>query len=253
VGSQLVGERDPGADEVFAGAHERAQRERLIAAGRQRREAMVVGAAELAQHHRVEPVGLAGGGAEAVAGGGDLVGMDREHGHAGGQQPPDQQPVRALDRHPNDPMLDQQSDQAGDARLVMGQALLDQQHAGVGVGDPHVVMLGSPVDPADCGHAWSSSVEVATRQADREVPWRVLIGWPSEGRHPAAALGASHRREALISCGPSARLASSALSRRWSALYAAQSQGRPSLRSGLITHQGKETCPTAQRTPEVAL
>jgi hypothetical protein len=181
--------------------------------------------------------------------------MDREHGHAGGQQPPDQQPVRPLDRDACDAIRPQHVDERLDAGLVVAEALAGE-HASVRVSDVHVVEVGSPIDSADSGHAWSSSVEVASRQADREVPWRVLIDRPSVGRHPVAALGASHRREALVSSGPSTGLASEALSRRWSALYAAQSQGRLSLRSGLISHTAKEreTTPlTALARPKVAL
>ncbi len=51
-----------------------------------------------------------------------------------------------------------------------------------------------------------------------------VIGRPSVGQRPVAALGASHR-EALVSRGPSQGQASKALSRRWSAsLHAPQSQ-----------------------------
>jgi hypothetical protein len=53
---------------------------------------------ELAEHEGVEPVGLPAGGAEPVAGGIDLVGVDGQHRQPGVQQPVDQQPVRALDR-----------------------------------------------------------------------------------------------------------------------------------------------------------
>jgi hypothetical protein len=209
---------------------------------------VTIGAAELAQHEAVEAVGLAGRGAEAIARGGELVGMDREHRDAGGQRSPDPQPVGTLDRHARDGVLEQRRDQRGHAALVVREAR-GQQPRSVLVGDVEVMPLGSPIDPAHCAHAWSSPVEVASRQADREVPWRVLIDRPSMGRHPVAALGASHRREALVSCGPSQRLASTALSRRWSALCAPQYQGRPSLRSGLFSLSRKEK----ENTPVTAL
>jgi hypothetical protein len=217
---------------------------------------VVIGAAELADHERVEAVGLARRGPEPVTRRRDLVGMDRDQRDARRQQPSDEQPFRALDRDALDAMVDQQLDQAADAGFVMREASLDDQLAAVLVGDTDVVPFGRPVDPGDCGHAVFSQLGLVFTQADREVPWRVLIGRPSVGRRPVAALGASHRREALVSSGPSTRLASEALSRRWSALYAAQSQGRPSLRSGLITHPRKERATTPLTAPtqrEVAL
>jgi hypothetical protein len=177
--------------------------------------------------------------------------MDRQHADPGRQQPADQQPLGPLDRHARHAPGDQQLDQRADPGLVMRETRLDQQLAAVLVGDANVVPIGRPVDPGDCGHADSSQPGLMFTQADREVPWRVLIGRPSAGRRPVAALGASHRREALVSSWPSTRLASEALSRRWSALYAAQSQGRPSLRSGLISLSGKETETTPLTAPAI--
>jgi hypothetical protein len=255
VGAQLVGQRDAGVDEVFAGAHERAQRRGLVARRGQRGEAVMVGAGQLAEHHAVERVGLAGGGTEAIAGGLDLVGMDRHNGDAGGEQPADEQPVGAFDRHPLDTTGDQLVDERADAPLVVGEAALQQRLTAVAVGDPDVMPLTGPVDPADCAHAPASSLEVLFNRADQEVPWRVLIGRPSAGRRPVAALGASHRQEGQVSRGPSDRQATEALSWRWQALCAAQCQAAPSLRSGEISLLGKENNNnlTASAGTEVAL
>ena len=248
LGAQLVGQRDPGADQVFAGADQRAQRQRLVGAGGQRGEAVAVGAAQFAQHERVEAVGFAGGGAEAIARGGELVGMDRQHRDPRGQQPGDQQPVGALDRDPGDPMLDQAPQSTRRSRARRGRNARPTAACRARRRRRRRATA-SPIDPAHCGHACSSPSEVASQRAGREVPWRVLIDRPSTGRHPVAALGASHRREALVSCGPSTRQANLALSRRWSALYAPQYQGRPSLRSGLFSVSRKET----ENTPLSAL
>jgi hypothetical protein len=68
--------------------------------------------------------------------------------------------------------------------------------------------------PRDCLHRFS--LRRRGVGADRGAPWRALIGRPSAGQRPVAAPGASHRREALVSRGPSARQATLALSRRWS-------------------------------------
>jgi hypothetical protein len=244
LGAQLVGELDAHGDEVLACAQQRLQRDRLVAGGRERGEAVLIGAAELAEHERVEAIGLARGRAEAIARGGELVGMDRQHADPGRQQPADQQPFGSLDRDARHAMADQQLDQRGNAGLVVREAPLDEQLAAVCLSNANVVPFGGPVDAGDCGHAVCSQLGLVFTQADREVPWRVLTGRPSMGRRPVAAPGASHRREALVSSGPSARPASEALSRRWSALYAAQSQGRP---SPLNRTGSTEGCPMSTR------
>jgi hypothetical protein len=78
LGAQLVGQRHPGLHEILSRASQCPQRLGLIAVGLQYPEAMVVGARQLAQHERVEAVRLAARGAEPGAGGGDLVGMQRQ-------------------------------------------------------------------------------------------------------------------------------------------------------------------------------
>jgi hypothetical protein len=221
LGAQPVGQRDARRDEILAGAHERAQGDGLVARGRQGGESVAVGARELAQHEAVEGVGLAGGGAEAVARGLDLVGVNRQHGDPGGQQPTHEQSIRTLDRDQLDGVRAEQRQKRLDAVLVMAEAPL-RKRGPVGIADTHVVPFVGPVDAADCAHASSSSLEVISRKADREVPWRVLIDRPSAGRRRVAALGASHRRKGQVSPWPSQRQASRALFRRWSALCTAQ-------------------------------
>src|SRR5205814_7600108 len=89
------------------------------------------------------------------------------------------------------------------------------QPAAVRVDDDQPVLLARQVDPSGALLHRSSFALGAGCGPTGEVPWRMLIGGPSAGRRPVAAPGASHRREALVSCGPSARQASRALSRRW--------------------------------------
>src|SRR5512133_673057 len=79
------------------------------------------------------------------------------------------------------------------------------------------MLLAREIDTAGAFVHRTSLTRVAERRPTGEVPWRMLIDGPSVGRRPVAAPGASHRREALVSFGPSARQASRALSRRWSA------------------------------------
>ena len=58
----------------------------------------MIGARQLAQHERVEPIGLPARDPEPITRGRDLVGMQRQHPQPRVQQPLDQQPVRPLDR-----------------------------------------------------------------------------------------------------------------------------------------------------------
>ncbi len=215
LGAQPVGQLDAAGDEVFAGAGQDTQRDRLVARGRQRGEAVVVGAGELAEDHRVVAVGLAGIGTEPVAGGLDLVGMDRQHLDPGGEQPADQEPVGALDREPLDLLLQQQVDQLADPLLVMDDRLLAEQCA-VLVSDADVMLLAGPVQARHRTHARSSSVEVLTVGAADRGTVAGAHRQALEGQRPVAAWGASHRREARVSRGPSQRQARLALSRRWS-------------------------------------
>jgi hypothetical protein len=107
---------------------------------------------------------------------------------------------------------------------------------------------------ADCAHRSSSPSGVRLKCADQEVPWRVLIDRPSVGQRPVAALGASHHREALVSCGPSKRQATQALSQWWSAICAEQSQAPSDQTSDRIalSRNKKESSPATQQ-PKVLL
>ncbi len=239
LSAQLVGKSHACLDEILAGAHECLQRQGLVARGCKHGEAVVIGSGQLAQHKRIEAIALAGSRAEAITRRLDLVGVDREHREACAQKPSDQEPVGALDRAALHAMVAQQPDQSADPRLVMAEPLGSEQRSML-IGDVNVMPLARPVDPADCAHRSSSCIEVRLKNADQEVPWRVLIGRPSVGRRPVVALGASHRREALVSCGPSVRQARVALSRRWSAMCAEQSRRSPSLRSDEISLSRRE-------------
>jgi hypothetical protein len=250
--AELVSERDTRVHEVLSGTNERLQRQRLVAGGREYGESVTVCSSELAQHECVKAVVLARGCAVAVTSCLDLVGVDRQYENVGRQESPDEQPVGPLDRAALDLVTVQQFDQRTDATLVVSELLGSEQHS-VLVGDVHVVPVAGPVDPAYCAHVFSSSVEVRLKNAGREVPWRVLIGRPSVGRRPVAALGASHHREALVSFRPSQRQARRALSRRWSAMCA-ESQASLNQRSSDITLSRKENenNPTTQQ-PQVVL
>ena len=98
LGTQLVGQRRPRADQVLPPASQRPQRLGLIAVGLQYPEAVIVGTRQLAQHERVKPIGLPARDPKPIAGRSDLVGMQRQHPQPRVQQPLDQQPVRPLGR-----------------------------------------------------------------------------------------------------------------------------------------------------------
>ena len=104
-GAQLVGELDAGGDaggdEVVAAAHQRAQGADRVRGGRERAEAVAVGAQEMGQIG--EQVGVAAvvlGARAAVARARRLhgVGVDRDHRMAGGDERVDDQPRGPLER-----------------------------------------------------------------------------------------------------------------------------------------------------------
>src|SRR5919201_3914486 len=142
--------------------------------------------------------------------------MDGDEGDAGVEQSVDDQPVRLLNRDPGDAEREQLPQERHQSLLAVRDAML-LDSTSLGVEDHEPVLLARQVEPAGASLHRSSFTRVAERGPTGEVPWRMLIDGPSVGRRPVAAPGASHRREAQVSCGPSARQATRALSRRWSA------------------------------------
>ena len=105
----------------------------------------MIGPRQLAQHERVEPIGLAARHAEAIPRGRDLIGMQCQHPQSRVQQPLDQQPVRPLDRHQPHLQPHQLPAQRSQPLLIMrerrGQQLLARR-----IRDQHVVLLRRPVN-----------------------------------------------------------------------------------------------------------
>ena len=144
-------------------------------------------------------------------------GMQGQHGEAGIEQALDEQPVGALERHSLHTVVEQEAAERDDALLVVGNHPLRERLSAL-VGNKQRVLVLGPVHSSVGAHGRSSSVEVLSDgEADREVPLRVLTERRSEAPRPVAASGASHRRGAQVSCGPSAGQAIEALPRRWSA------------------------------------
>ena len=136
---------------------------------------MAVGARELAQHERVEPVGLAARGPEPVAGRRDLVGMHRQHPQPRVQQPLDQQPVGPLDRDQLNLQPQQRPAQRPQPLLVVrergGQQLLARR-----VG--HAARRACPTPnqrQRNYSHRYSFIGQVTSQRPDQEVPLRNLI------------------------------------------------------------------------------
>lgn len=185
----------------------------LVAVGHKHPKPVAVHSGEFAQHERVEAVGLAARDPEPRPGRGYLVGVDRDHPQPSVKQPLDHRPIRALDRDELYIQPQQRVAQRGQARFVTrerrGQKPLSR------FVDQHLVLLRRPVNASEVtSHLHSSSVRTSHRP-DHEVPLRALIDWPSRRLRAIAACGTSHRREELVSCGPSTRQAPRDLSRRW--------------------------------------
>jgi hypothetical protein len=211
--ARRVGEPDAAANEVVAGAGECLQRPGLVAVGVEQAQPVHVGAGEFGEHVRVEAVRLAAAGAVAVAGGGELVRVDRHDGDAGVEQPVDHEAVRPLERDPVDPELAQATHELGDAVLAAADPSL-REPPSLRIDHDQAMLLAREVDPGRLLHPVSSLVRGAGCGPAGEVPWRMLMDRPSVGRRPVAAPGASHRREARVSSGPSTGQASLALPRR---------------------------------------
>ena len=167
-------------DQVLAGAAQRAQRLGLVAVGLKHPEAMAVGARQLAQHERVEPVGLAARDAEPRASRGDLVGVNRQHPQPRVQQPLDQQPVRALDRHQLDLQAHQLPAQRPQPRLVVRERRARTAPRRPRPARPRRASRTPSRYPRNYFPSYSSSVR-SSQRPDHEVPLRALIDRPSTG------------------------------------------------------------------------
>ena len=116
---------------------------------------MGVGARQLGEHERVEAVRLAVGDRVALARRLCLVGMHGDHGYACLQEPLDEDPIGALDRHPLHLKLVQLAAERHDPGLVVGDEALAQPRAEL-VDDAEGVFLACPVDSRNACHLASS-------------------------------------------------------------------------------------------------
>ncbi len=145
LSAQLVGQRGPAGDQIFACSGQRSECLGLIAVGLQYPEAVVIGACQLEEHERVEPIGLSARGAEPITRRRDLVGMQRQNPQPRVQQPLDQQPVGPLDRDQAHPVAHQGAAQAAHPGLIVRERRGQDPLARL-ISDQHVVLLGRPID-----------------------------------------------------------------------------------------------------------
>ncbi len=146
---ELVGGRNPGLDQLGAGAGHDAQRGGVL--GQWGRSAQPVGAQPqvLGDHVRVARVGLRPGDHLALPPGLDRVRLHRDHRVPGGEQRVDQPPVRALDRYRHvtgRAQLGQSADQAGERGRGVGDGERRDRATGW-VEHAHRMGLRGPVDP----------------------------------------------------------------------------------------------------------
>jgi hypothetical protein len=142
---QLTSQRDPSVHEVLARTGQCAQRLRRVRVGVEHREAMAVGARQLARHERVEPVGLAARSPEPRPRGCDLLRMYRQHPQPRVQQPFDQQLVRPLDRDQLHLQSQQRAVQRTQPLLVVRERDCQQLLARL-VAHSHIVLVRRPID-----------------------------------------------------------------------------------------------------------
>jgi hypothetical protein len=79
--------------------------------------------------------------------------VQRQHPHPGVQQPVDEQPVGALDRHHLHVKAHQRRAQRAHAILIVRECR-GQQFLAAWVLDQHVVLLRGPVDPRAIAHRY---------------------------------------------------------------------------------------------------
>lgn len=154
LGAELVAQRGPRADQVLPRAGQRPQRLGLIGIGLEHPEAVMIGAGQLAQHERVEPIGLPARHAKPIPSRRDLIGMQRQHPQTRVQQPLDQQPIRPLDRDQLHPQPDQLPAQRPHPLLVMRERRREQLLTRR-ISDAHIVLHRRPINPGAITHLGS--------------------------------------------------------------------------------------------------
>ena len=206
LSAQLVGQRGPGADQIFTGSGQRSERLGLIRVGLEHPKAVMIGPRQLAQHERVKPVGLPTRRAKPITSRRDLIGMQRQDPQPGVQQPLDQQPVGPLDRDQRHLVAHQCAAQPPHPGLVVRERRGQNPLARL-ISDQHVMLLGRPIDARiGTSHQNINSIQVRCLHSapTKEVPLRMPIDRPSKWGYVLLPLAAPHhRREGLVHERPS--------------------------------------------------
>ncbi len=145
VRAQLIGQRNPVGDEVFAGAAGPAQGGRGRGVGQQGAQPGPVGAQRVGEHERVEPVVLVASRAVTTAQILQLVGADHHHRDPGLEQGIHDRAVRAFDGDLAGTGPAQQLEQLAQS----GGVVLDRGAANLAptrIDDRHRVIISRPID-----------------------------------------------------------------------------------------------------------
>ena len=145
LSAQLVDQRGPGADQILSCPGQRSERLGLIRIGLEHPEAVPVGPRQLAEHERVESIGLPARSTEPITRRRDLVGMQRQDPQPRVQQPLDQQPVGPLNRNQPHPVTHKGATQAPHPGLVMHERRRQDLLARL-ISNQHIVLLRRPVN-----------------------------------------------------------------------------------------------------------
>ncbi len=191
-GAELVGEGDVGGDEVVAAAHQGAQGFDGVGLGRERAQAMAVGAQDVGQDEGVAGVALGGDGAVAGSAGLDGIGMDRGDDEAGLDEGIDQEAGGPLDGdrdHARRAVLLQARHEHRQPGPVVAD-LEPVEHHALGVDHADGVGAGAPIDADPDPHRLVSSVWRMIPIAGS--PGGMLIDRRS-GRQPTAHLPVARR------------------------------------------------------------
>jgi hypothetical protein len=198
VGAQLVGQRDPVADEVLAGPAGRPQHHRRGRVRGQRAQPGPIGAQRVGEHVGVEAVVLVAGRAVAAAQVLQLVRADHDHGQRGLEQRRHHRAVGPLDGDLAHAELAQPAQQGAQA----GVGVLDGEPFDLAPGavdDADRVVVAGPVDPA------RQPVGRCRRQGGWGRLHHSLLAASPVGRHPhvrcrdAAAGSLTVRRSVALS------------------------------------------------------
>ena len=208
--AELVSGRDPHLHQVPAGAHDGAQRVRLVGVGGDGPQLARAQPQVLGDHGGVPGVGFGTREHLAVAPGLDRVRLDRHHRVPRLQQQIHEAAVRALDgdRHATGlPVAGQAADQRGDpVRGMLDRELVRDLAAGVQ--HAHGVSLGGPVDPGEKQRIRQrkrhrSSSRWQRRPGGGEADSRAVTNWRSAAHPTVAGLQPRESRGRRCHAGPS--------------------------------------------------